>query len=57
MEINEEKKERRQLLNGDPTIWAMVIILCCISLVEVFSASSRLTFGKSSFLAPICAWA
>ena len=53
MEINEVKKERRQLLNGDPTIWAMVIILCCISLVEVFSASSRLTFGKSSFLAPI----
>ena len=53
MEITEEKKERRQLLNGDRTIWAMVIILCCISLIEVFSASSRLTFGKSSFLAPI----
>jgi cell division protein FtsW len=31
----------------------MVFILCLISLVEVFSASSRLTFGKSSFLAPI----
>lgn len=53
MEINGENKERKQLLNGDRTIWAMVIILCCISLVEVFSASSRLTFGKSTFLAPI----
>lgn len=53
MEMTEEKKERRQLLNGDRTIWAMVIILCCISLIEVFSASSRLTFGKNSFLAPI----
>lgn len=53
MEENEEKSKRRQLLNGDRTIWAMVIILCCISLVEVFSASSRLTFGKSSFLTPI----
>ena len=53
MEITEEKKERRQLLNGDRTIWAMVVVLCCVSLVEVFSASSRLTFGKSSFLAPI----
>ena len=51
--MTEEKKERRQLLNGDRTIWAMVIILCCISLIEVFSASSRLTFGKNSFLAPI----
>ena len=53
MEITGDKKERRQLLNGDRTIWAMVVVLCCISLIEVFSASSRLTFGKSSFLAPI----
>lgn len=53
MEEIEEKKERRQLLNGDRTIWAMVFILCAISLIEVFSASSRLTFGKSSFLTPI----
>jgi cell division protein FtsW len=53
MEIQENKTEREPLLKGDRTIWAMVIILCCISLVEVFSASSRLTFGKSSFLRPI----
>lgn len=53
MENTEEKPKRRQLLNGDRTIWTMVFILCLISLVEVFSASSRLTFGKSSFLAPI----
>ena len=53
MEETEEKKERRQFLNGDRTIWAMVFILCGISLIEVFSASSRLTFGKSSFLTPI----
>jgi cell division protein FtsW len=53
MENTEDKPVRRQLLNGDRTIWAMVFILCGISLIEVFSASSRLTFGKSSFLAPI----
>ena len=53
MEENGEKPKRRVLLNGDRTIWAMVVILCCISLIEVFSASSRLTFGKSSFLTPI----
>ncbi len=53
MENNGENKEHRQLLNGDRTIWAMVFILCGISLIEVFSASSRLTFGKSSFLTPI----
>lgn len=53
MENTEEKTVRKQLLNGDRTIWAMVFVLCVISLIEVFSASSRLTFGKSSFLAPI----
>ena len=53
MENTEDKPKRRQLINGDRTIWTMVFILCAISLVEVFSASSRLTFGKSSFLAPI----
>ncbi|MGX8689059.1 MAG: FtsW/RodA/SpoVE family cell cycle protein [Bacteroidaceae bacterium] len=53
MENTEDKPVRRQLLNGDRVIWTMVIILCCISLIEVFSASSRLTFGKSSFLTPI----
>ncbi|MBR5706887.1 MAG: FtsW/RodA/SpoVE family cell cycle protein [Bacteroidaceae bacterium] len=53
MDNTEDKPKRRQLLNGDRTIWTMVLILCGISLIEVFSASSRLTFGKSSFLAPI----
>ena len=53
MENTEDKPKRRQLLNGDRTIWAMVFVLCAISLIEVFSASSRLTFGKDSFLAPI----
>lgn len=53
MENTENKPKRRQLLKGDRTIWAMVFVLCAISLIEVFSASSRLTFGKESFLAPI----
>jgi len=53
MENTEDKSTRRQFLHGDRTIWAMVILLCCISLIEVFSASSRLTFGRSSFLTPI----
>ena len=49
MEDIEEKKERRQLLNGDRTIWAMVFILCAISLIEVFSASSRLCFSHHTY--------
>lgn len=53
MDTGNETPKRKQLLNGDRVIWAMVFVLCAISLIEVFSASSRLTFGKSSFLTPI----
>lgn len=38
---------------GDKYIWAMTIILLSISMIEVASASSRLTFGKASYLNPI----
>ena len=53
MDTGNDTPKRKQLLNGDRVIWAMVFVLCAISLIEVFSASSRLTFGKSSFLTPI----
>ena len=46
-------KIKGPLFRGDIYIWISVLLLCSISLVEVFSASSRLTFGKSSFLTPI----
>lgn len=38
---------------GDRWIWLAVFALLSISMVEVFSASSRQTFGKASFLNPI----
>ena len=33
MDQTENKPARRQLLNGDRTIWAMVFVLCAISLI------------------------
>ncbi len=48
---NDNKKG--PLFRGDIYIWIAVLLLCSISLVEVFSASSRLTFGKDSYLTPI----
>lgn len=38
---------------GDRLIWLIVFVLLSISVIEVFSASSRQTFGKASFLNPI----
>lgn len=44
---------RTDFFKGDKTIWAIFFFLCAISLVEVYSAASMLTFRSGSFLTPI----
>ena len=41
------------LFKGDKGIWTVFLFLCLISVVEVFSASSTLTYGAHSYLGPI----
>lgn len=41
-----------RLFKGDHVIWCVFFILCVLSLIEVFSASSRQTY-ESSYWAPI----
>ena len=41
------------LFKGDKVIWMIFFFLCIISAVEVFSASSSLTYKGGSYLAPI----
>lgn len=48
-----KKKLIGKLFGGDKVIWIVFFMLCIISIVEVFSASSTLTFNKSSFFSPI----
>ena len=38
---------------GDKVIWIVFFMLCMISLVEVFSASSNLTYKSNNFIMPI----
>lgn len=49
----EETATSNKKLKGDGTIWAVFIILCLISIVEVFSASSNLTYKTSNYWAPV----
>ena len=51
MKLN--KLQNKSLIHGDPGIWAVFIILCAISLIEVYSASSRMTFGSDAYWRPI----
>ena len=41
------------LFKGDKVIWMVFFFLCMISIVEVFSASSGLTYKSQNYVGPI----
>jgi cell division protein FtsW len=41
------------LFKGDKVIWMVFLFLCLISVVEVFSASSTLTYKSQNYLSPL----
>ena len=43
----------KSLLKGDKVIWVVFLMLCLISIIEVFSAASTLTYKSGNYLAPI----
>lgn len=43
----------KSLFGGDKVIWIIFMLLCMISIVEVFSAASTLTYKSGDHLAPI----
>jgi len=46
-------KKLGNLFKGDRVIWMVLLFLCLISVVEVFSASSTLTYKSQDYLGPI----
>lgn len=46
-------KKIGNIFKGDKGIWMVFFFLCMISIVEVFSASSGLTYKSQDFLSPI----
>lgn len=43
----------KTLCKGDKVVWLIFVILCTISIIEVFSATSRLTYGTNNHWGPI----
>ena len=41
------------LFKGDKVVWMILFLLCMVSVVEVFSASSVLTYKSQNYLKPI----
>ena len=46
-------KKIGNIFKGDKTIWMVFLFLCIISMVEVFSASSTLTYKSQNYMGPI----
>lgn len=46
-------KKIGNIFKGDKVIWIVLFILCMISIVEVFSASSNLTYKSNNYIMPI----
>lgn len=43
----------RNLFRGDKVVWVIFMLLCLISIVEVFSATSTLSFASGNYWEPI----
>ena len=43
----------KSIFKGDKVVWIIFLMLCLISVVEVFSASSTLTFESGNHWGPI----
>ena len=46
-------KKIGNIFKGDKVIWMLFFFLCMISIVEVFSASSNLTYKSQNYMGPI----
>lgn len=55
MDIKKHAKpaKRQALFHGDPVIWIIFSILCAISIIEVYSATSSLTYKDGRYWSPI----
>ena len=41
------------IFKGDKVIWMVFFFLCIISIIEVYSASSQLTYKGGNYIAPV----
>ena len=46
-------KKIGNLFKGDKGIWTVFFFLCLISIIEVFSASSTLSYKSHNYMGPI----
>ena len=45
-------KKIGNIFKGDKVVWMIFFFLCMVSIVEVFSASSGLTYKSQNYIGP-----
>lgn len=53
MHLNIQSYRTKGLLQGDITIWIVLILLCVISVIEVYSASSGMSYKSGQYWKPM----
>ena len=49
----ERKDISKKLFQGDVSVWIIFMLLCCFSIIEVFSATSTLAYNQANIFVPI----
>lgn len=53
MKLSGIKIQKERFLQGDSVVWMILLALCMISIVEVYSASSRMTYSSGHYWGPV----
>lgn len=53
MKLSNVSFNSNRLFQGDLTIWIILLVLCMVSLIEVYSASSTMSYKDGRYWAPI----
>ncbi len=53
MKLPSIKVNQESLLQGDIAVWMILVILCMFSIVEVYSASSNMTYQSGQYWKPV----
>lgn len=53
MKLSRASFQEKGLLQGDMVLWMIFLLLCMISVIEVYSASSNMTYKSGQFWAPV----
>ena len=53
MKLSSINIKKESFLQGDSVVWMILFALCMISIVEVYSASSRMTYASARYWGPV----